>query len=314
MPDIDVVLHPVLPPGVAAALAATAGIKLHQPADNAGVAAALASGAPVLVGHTWQSEFMQPTLRWMAGTGAGTDQYPLDQFRQRGVVLTTALGVHSACVAEHAFALLLSLTRRVGEAVRNMAAPSWQPLVGEELAGKRLAIVGLGRIGEEVAQRAQGWGLELIGIKRRPEHYRGCVKDVRGLDQLDAICDWADILLLCAPAQPDRSSLIGVAQLRRLGKGWLVNVGRGRLVDETALLHALQFGGLRGAALDVTGIEPLPADSPLWRLPQVVITAHNAGDSPGYGPRWGRLFERNLAAFIGSGIDWVNRADGGGPP
>ncbi|HEY0887752.1 MAG TPA: D-2-hydroxyacid dehydrogenase [Ramlibacter sp.] len=310
MNELHVVLHPRFPPAVDSALRSMPGVVLHCPADEAGVVRALDAGAQVLVTFTWRPEFLRPSLRWIAGTGAGTEQYPLAEFRERGVVLTTAAGVHAECVAEHAFALMLALTRRIGEAVRHMAARHWQALPGEQLAGKKLAIVGMGRIGEQVARRAQHWGLDIMGLKRDPRRYDGCVRDVRGADQLDAACDWADILLLAAPARADRHWLVGAEQLERLGRGWLVNVGRGSLVDEPALVRALASGQLRGAGLDVTAVEPLPTSSPLWRMPNVVITAHNAGDSPGFGPRWGAIFVRNRAAFGGDG-DWVNLAAAG---
>jgi D-2-hydroxyacid dehydrogenase (NADP+) len=306
MPPIDVVLHPQRPPGVEAFLRCVPQVRLHTPADEEGVVRALDAGAQVLATFIWRDAFMRPSLRWIAGMGAGTEQYPLAQLESRDVVLTTAAGVHAGCVAEHAFALMLSLTRRVGEAVRHMGQRHWQALPGEELAGKKLAIVGLGRIGEEIAKRGQNWGLQIAGVKRNPGGYRGCVTDVRGAGELAKICEWADILLLCAPALPDRRWLIGESELKRLGAGWIVNVGRGSLIDEPALVHALTAGTLRGAGLDVTATEPLPAASPLWDLPNVVITAHNAGDSPGYGPRWGALFQQNLAAFHASD-EWVNR-------
>jgi phosphoglycerate dehydrogenase-like enzyme len=310
MSQASVVLHPKLPPGVAAFVRAMPGLSIASPADDDGVARALQQGGEVLVTYTWRPDFLTPSLKWIAGCGAGVDQYPLDTLTAHGVTLATATGVHAECVAEHAFALMLALTRRIGEAARYMTKSQWMPLPGEELGGKKLAIVGLGGIGEGVARRAQGWGLSMIGIKRNPATYKGCLTDVRGPEALLEVCDWADILLLCLPALPERRALVGAEELKRLGAGWLVNVGRGSLVDEDALLAALQTG-LRGAGLDVTQVEPLPATSPLWSDPRVVLTAHNAGDSPGFGPRWGQIFRQNLAAFEGRGA-WRNAVTGPG--
>jgi phosphoglycerate dehydrogenase-like enzyme len=308
MAPIHVVLHPQRPPGVEAFLRGVPQIELHTPADEDGVVRALDAGAQVLATFIWKDAFLRPSLRWIAGMGAGIEQYPLAELSARGVTLTTAAGVHAGCVAEHAFALMLALTRRVGEAVRNMGRHHWQALPGEELGGKKLAIVGLGRIGEEIAIRADNWGMQITGVKRNPAGYRGCVTDVRSASQLPQVCEWADILLLCAPAAPDKRWLVGEDELTRLGAGWIVNVGRGSLIDELALVAALTTGRLRGAALDVTATEPLPAESPLWDMANVVITAHNAGDSPGYGPRWGALLQQNLAAFDGAG-EWINRVE-----
>lgn len=306
MPEIHVVLHPQRPPGVETFLRGIPEIVVHCPADEEGVIRALNNGGEVLVTYTWQDAFLTPSLKWIAGTGAGIEQYPLEVLNSHHVALTTAAGVHSACVAEHAFSLMLAVTRRIGESVRNMTQHHWAALVGEELAGKKLGIIGLGRIGEGVARRAQNWGLSIIGVKRHPDLYQGCLADVRGIDEMAAVCEWADILLLAAPAAPDRTCLVGQRELELLGAGWVVNVGRGSLIDEDALIRALRSGGLRGAGLDVTAIEPLPPESPLWNFPNVVISAHNAGDSPGYGGRWGAIFVQNLSAFAGTG-DWCNQ-------
>jgi phosphoglycerate dehydrogenase-like enzyme len=306
MSKTRVVLHPAHPYGVDEYLNSVREIHLERPQDNEDVAACLQDGAEVLVTYTWREEFLSPSLRWIAGTGAGTEQYPLEELAARDIILTTAAGVHTATVAEHAFALLLALTRRIGEAVRHMNEPRWVPLVGEEIAGKKMAIVGLGRIGEAIAVRAQHWRVEAAGVKRNPDNYVGCLKDVRSPDSLADLCAWADILMLAAPANPDGSAMIGKKELGLLGAGWLVNVGRGSLVDPEALLSAVTRGQLRGAGLDVTAPEPLPEDSPLWSSPKVVISAHYAGASPGYGARWGKVFSHNLRVFREGGR-WENR-------
>ena len=124
----SVVLHPKLPPGVAAFVRAMPGLSIESPADDDGVARALQQGGEVLVTYIWRSDFLTPSLKWIAGCGAGTDQYPLDALTEHGVTLATATGVHADCVAEHAFALMLALTRRIGEAARNMTRAEWTPL------------------------------------------------------------------------------------------------------------------------------------------------------------------------------------------
>ncbi|PQO23976.1 hypothetical protein C2I36_05090 [Rhodobacteraceae bacterium WD3A24] len=301
-----VVLHPLHPHGVDKALMAMPGINLECPEDNEGVASALRDGAEVLVTFTWRDEFLTPSLRWVAGTGAGAEQYPHELFEKCGVTLTTAVGVHSITVAEHAFALVLAMTRRIGEAVRHMAEPTWVPMLADEISGKKMAIVGLGRIGEEIARRALAWDIEVAGVKRRPENYTGCLENVHGPAELQDLCAWADILVIAAPANEDGSPLVGAKELELLGAGWLVNVGRGTLVDGDALCSAVIEGELRGAGLDVTTPEPLPADSPLWSSPKVVLTAHYAGASPYYGERWGKIFSHNLKAFREGG-PWENR-------
>jgi len=304
---VSVVLHPVLPPGVKEQLGRIPTLELACPDDDAGVAAALGQGAPILVTYTWRPEFLTPSLRLVAGTGAGYEQYPLELLRQHHVVLTTGAGVNSACVAEHAFGLLLACTRRLGEAAVNQTERRWAPLLGEELAGKRLAIIGLGRIGEAIAVRAQGWDMEVRGLKRDVSAYAGVVSRVLGPAELPQLCQWADIAVLAAPAAAGEPPLIGSAELDALGAGWLINVGRGQLVDEEALVHALDEGQLRGAGLDVTATEPLPATSRLWDQPGVLLSAHNAGSGPGFGRRWIEIFRDNLAALNGSGA-WRNRA------
>ncbi|MDP3519680.1 MAG: D-2-hydroxyacid dehydrogenase [Hydrogenophaga sp.] len=309
---LNVVLHHNLPTGVPAWLVSQPGLNVTRTADDDACAAALSQGGEVLVTSTWRPDFLVPSLRWIAGCGTGIEQYPLDALAAQGVTLTNAAGVHGECVAEHAFALLLALTRRIGEAARHMERAQWQSLAGDELGGKKLAIVGIGAIGEGVARRAQGWGMSLVGIKRNPARYSGCLSDLRPPEALAEVCDWADILMLCMPALPDRSALVGARELERLGAGWLINVGRGSLVDESALVHALQHGRLRGAGLDVTAIEPLPASSPLWADPRVVLTAHNAGESPGFAPRWGAIFAHNLAVYQAGQGAWRNPIVGPG--
>jgi D-2-hydroxyacid dehydrogenase (NADP+) len=303
---VRAVLHPASVTGLAAEVKATPGVDLIEAADDAEVEAALADGVPILLTYTWRDRFLQPGLQWIQGVGAGFEQYPLDEFDRRGVALTTATGVHVS-VAEGAFGLLLALTRRIADAVRDGQKHEWIVREGPEVAGSTVGIVGLGTIGEAFARRAQGWEVDLLGYKRHPEDYDGVVPRVFGPGQLLEMCRLADILVVTMPGSPETHHLIGAAELEALGSGYLINVGRGSVVDEQALIRALESGGLRGAGLDVFEVEPLPADSPLWDMPNVVITPHSAGDTPRYGERLGAIFRQNLRAFQGEEVAWVNR-------
>jgi D-2-hydroxyacid dehydrogenase (NADP+) len=301
---VRVVLHPRHPRGVADAFRAAPEIELVEPAPDE-VAAAM-DGSAILVTHAWEPSFLTPSLRWVQSVSAGVDQFPLEQLTTAGVTLTSARGVHAPQVAEHAFALLLSLTRGIGVAMRDVTRKEWRPRMAEELTGRTLAVIGLGTIGEEIARRASAWGLDVIGVKANPAGYAGHARMVAGPERVVDICRQADIVVCVVPATPSTMGLVGKDALAALGAGWLINVGRGGVVDEEALIDALDNGGLRGAGLDVFATEPLPATSPLWDHPRVVITPHTAGFSPRYGERLLEVFRDNLDGYQGRG-PWSTR-------
>jgi len=317
-----VVLHPVRMTGEAEALHRLDGLELIDASSDDEVEAALDHGAPIMVTCVWRDRFLKPGLKWIQGIGAGYEQFPLAELDRHGIVLTTATGVH-VCVAESAFGLLLALTRRIAHAVRDAHNRQWEAkefangpderVVGEgvEVAGSTLAIIGLGTIGEQVARRASGWDVDVIGYKREPERYDGIVRRVFGPGQLLEVCRMADILVLTLPGSDETHHLIGAPELEALGAGWLINVGRGSVVDELALIGALTNGELLGAGLDVFEREPLPEGSPLWDMSNVVITPHIAGTTPHYGERLATIFQHNLRAFLGEDVRWMNQVAGG---
>jgi phosphoglycerate dehydrogenase-like enzyme len=280
-------------------------VDLACPEDADSVTAAL-QNAPVLVSFIWEDRFLTPALRWVQSISAGTEQFPLARLAAAGVVLTSARGVHGPQVAEHAFALLLALTRGIGYSMRNAVERSWRQYTGDELTGRTLGVLGLGPIGEEVARRARAWGMQVVGCTRRPHAYQGVLTEVLGLDQVREVCRRSHAVVAALPDAPETRNLIDAAAFAALGDGWLVNVGRGSAVDLAALLDALDRGELRGAGLDVFPTEPLPPESPLWSHPRVVLTPHVGGLSPRYGPRLAELTAANLAALHGRG-EWVNR-------
>ena len=305
-----VVLHPVRMTCIAEELHHLDSIELIDASSDDEVEAALDHGVSIMITCVWQDRFLKPRLKWIQGIGAGYDQFPLVELDRDGIVLTTATGVH-VCVAEAAFGLLLALTRRIAQAVRDAHSRQWIVSEGSEVAGSTLAIIGLGTIGEQVARRASGWDVDVIGYKREPEHYDGIVRRVFGPGQLLEVCRMADILVLTLPATDETHHLIGAAELEALGAGWLINVGRGSVVDELALIGALTNGELLGAGLDVFEQEPLPEGSPLWDMSNVVITPHIAGMTPRYGERLATIFQHNLRAFLGEDVPWMNQVAGG---
>jgi phosphoglycerate dehydrogenase-like enzyme len=302
---IRVVLHPGLGAGIRDGIDAVEDVLVIVPAADEGVATALAD-APVLVTLDWDDDYLVPGLRWVQAISAGTEQFPAGRLADAGVVLTSARGVHGPQVAEHAFGLLLGLTRGIAVAARAQVRHEWRWPPVTEIHGATMGILGLGVIGEAVAERAAAFGMYVIGTKRDPAGYDGAADEVFGAGEVVAVCERSDVVVIALPGGDDTHHLVGAAELAALGPGWLVNVGRGSVVDETALVTALAGGSLRGAGLDVFETEPLPTDSPLWDLPNVIVSPHCAGVSPHYGERLGAIFARNLDAYLGRG-PWVNR-------
>jgi D-2-hydroxyacid dehydrogenase (NADP+) len=293
------VLHPLHPPGLPAELALVEGVTIEPAVDADAVVAALNAGATILLTFAWEDRFMAKNLRWVQAISAGMEQFPAGELRARGIRLTSAGNAHAPAVAEHAIALLLTVVRRIGTAMRNAPSRDWLPLPAHEIAGRTLGVLGLGAIGEDVATRAAALGMQVIGTKRRPSEYDGVAKLVLGPESTLAICEAADALVVALPHTLDTVGLVGSEELAALGEGWLVNVGRGSAIDESALVRALTEGELRGAGLDVFDTEPLPKESPLWGLPNVVITPHMAWSSDRLPRRLARVFETNLRTSRG---------------
>jgi phosphoglycerate dehydrogenase-like enzyme len=305
-PKLTVVLHPASAPGVAAALGAMPRIRLLRPQSTRGVTAALATGQVLVTERAgWNDEFIVPRLRWVQSQSTGTEGFPLAEFRRRGIAFTTGRGLHAVC-AEHAIALLLALTRDVHLAVRDMDTRRWHPHMAQELAGRTVAVAGLGTVGAGIVRLLSGWDVRVIGVTKAPARHAGLLPDVRPLSELRAACRESSVLLLALPGGPDTRRLVAGPELDALGDGWLVNVSRGSVVDEDALVARLTSGSLAGAGLDVTESEPLPGCSPLWELPNVIITPHMAGRTPRYAERFADLMARNLRAYCGEG-EWRNR-------
>ncbi len=303
---LRIVLHPLHGPGLVEALTASPKLALTVPDDGDGVVEQLASGGRGLITFRWEDRFASGAVEWIQAVSAGVEQFPEQLLREKGIVLTSARGAHTPSVAEHAIALVLAVVRMIGPAARGAAGRVWHPVPAYEVAGRTMAILGLGSIGETIAQKASALGMNVIGTKRQTSGYEGIAANVYPPDKTLEVCSRSDVLVIALPEDPSTAGRVGEAELAALGAGWLVNVGRGSVVDEAALVHALTKGRLRGAGLDVTSAEPLPDDSPLWDLPNVIITPHMGWSSDRLAGRLAEITVANARA-LDEGTPWVNR-------
>lgn len=244
-------------------------------------------------------------LRWIHSSAAGVGSLISPDFKTRGIVLTNSRGIHARTIAEYVVAVTLMLFRKLHVAVRRQLEVEWaqEELSGPDatraLHGAHVGLVGLGAIGSEVARVMAALGAEVRAVRRRPALPPPAgVTRVDGPDGLPALLSWADVVVLAAPHTRETRGLIGAAELARMKPdAVLVNVTRGRLVDERALVAALERGAIGGAALDVFEQEPLHPLAPLWALPNVIITPHTSGFRADYWDAVTDLFCENLRRF-----------------
>ena len=246
----------------------------------------------LVVSMLWKNEMAARAgkLKFIQSISAGTDQYDPALLRERGIRLASAAGVNAHAVAEHAMALMLALARRLPEARDHQSARHWRGMISEiaaredQLGGKTLLIVGLGRIGSRLARLAKAFDMRVLAIKRDVSSAIAAEVDaVYRRDQLHEALAMADVVALTCPLTPDTENLIDAAALATMKpSAHLINVARGRVVDEAALIAALQQRRIAAAGLDVTREEPLPAASRLWAMPQVLLTPHSAGETQRY--------------------------------
>ncbi len=241
-------------------------------------------------------------LKWVQTPIAGADFVLFDQFLRSPIPLVTAKGIVGTHLAEHAFALILALTRGVGTAMRQRRwdiRPTLRVALWE-LSGKTLGIVGLGGTGIEVAKRAQAFGMEVIATRRTQASAPSFVRQVWPPDRFNDLLDQSDIVVICAPLTRLTRGMFNLEAFQRMRPhALLVNVSRGEIVNEPSLLQALRQGLIGGAGLDVFATEPLPEDSPLWSMENVIVTPHVAGESSLRSDRVVDLFVTNLQRYAG---------------
>lgn len=246
-------------------------------------------------------------LRWVHSPAAAIHQFLYPEFVASDIVLTNAREVHGPVVAEHVMALVFALAKRIPEDVRNQQKHVWgqgklwlEGLCPREVAGATLGLVGLGSIGRNTAKHASALGMNVIAVREHPDRPKPeSVHEVFPAAGLNEMLSRADYVVLSPPLTPATRGMIGSDQLRRMKPdGYLINVGRGPLIDETALHDALEERKIGGAALDVFENEPLSPDSPLWALDNLLITPHTAGMTTKLWERHYTLFSENLGRYL----------------
>ncbi len=286
------------------------GIDSFEVRDSGELQRRIGEADVLVISGLWRNDLLPHAkrLRFIQSIGAGTDQFSREALTARGVRLASARGVNARAVAEHVMALILALSRRLPEARDNQAKRVWRGMIGDlawredELAGKTLLIVGLGQIGGRLAQLAKAFDMAVIGIRRDPRAGRGHADAVHATSELEALLPHADFVALTCPLTPETEKLIDAAALAQMKpSAYLVTAARGRVVDEAALIDALERRQIMGAALDVTVEEPLRAASPLWAMEHVLITPHTAGET--------RRYEDNVLAIMQENLQRLWRGE-----
>jgi len=277
------------------------------PVESLEALAAEIGDAEVYFGfHIPEPAFAQAKrLRWVHSASAGIEANLFPAFVASDVVLTNSIGLHENCIPEHVLALFFAFSRNLPAAFRLMRERRWdriEPLRGigiREIQGAQLAILGAGPIGVALARKASALGMQVRVLRRNPGRPVEGAERVVGPESLHELLGWASHVVLAVPLTSETRHLIGASELRAMRRdAILVNIARGDVVDQDALVSALRAGTIAGAGLDVATPEPLPPESPLWELPNVILTPHVSGYLRGYFPGALAIFADNLGRYL----------------
>jgi phosphoglycerate dehydrogenase-like enzyme len=244
---------------------------------------------------------MAKKLKWLHLPSAGADGYTTYELycNKEEIRITNSSGVFGLPIAEHIFAMILSHNHNLQDYAYHKAEKKWRRIhSAKDFYASTIGIIGLGDIGTEVAKRAKAWGARVLVVKRTLTETPEYIDQLYRLEEIDEVLKQSDYIILALPNTAKTVGLISEQKLRMMKPGaFLVNIGRGVLIDQEALIKALREGWIGGAGLDVTEPEPLPADSPLWELPNVIITPHASGGSPTNDQRRFQIFYQNLLRY-----------------
>jgi len=246
--------------------------------------ASLIGDVDAVYGHLTADDFPKAKqLKWVQAASAGVEWlWRVPGLQESDIVVTNMRGAHAVTIAEHTFAFLLTHTRALRGFEQNQREHKWgrDNLVLSNLKGQTMGIVGFGNIGRAIARRATGFEMRVLAVDAEPVPSGEGVEEVWSLDRLDDLCREADVLVISAPITPNSRGMIGQQQIRQMKRGsYVLQMSRGAIVNEAALVDALEEGHLAGAGLDVTETEPLPVGDPLWTAPNLIVTPHTSASS-----------------------------------
>ncbi|MCU4799075.1 D-2-hydroxyacid dehydrogenase [Halobacteria archaeon HArc-gm2] len=291
---MDVGIHQsvrqIFPPGHLRELIADVGSVAVVPDDRP------VGDCDALITFVYDSAFLDADLDWIHSVQAGVDRFPFEDLSDRGIRLTNSTGIHGDAVGETVVGYMTSLARRLHVYRSNQERREWQTPVWDEaftLAGESVTVVGLGTLGQGVASRADCLGMHVTGVRRTPTPVDHVERVYTPAALTDAVAD-ARFVVLTVPLTDATRKLVGESELDAMrSDAYLINVARGAVVDQAALLDALESGGIAGAALDVFEDEPLPADSSLWDMDDVIVSPHVAAATRDYADRIADLIREN---------------------
>ncbi len=271
----------------------------------------------VISGKLTENDFKKmKNLKWFHFTGAGVD-FLREINLKSDIIITNSSGVHPIPIAEHVFAFMLMLERKINKAFRDQIERKWgkdyERFNVAELHGKTIGIIGMGRIGEKIAQLAKAFDMNVLGIVRTLREKDPHVDELYDYNGLDKVLSKSDHVVVCLPLTEDTNNLFDYEKFKKMkSSAYFINIGRGKIVKEDDLIKALKEKIIAGAGLDVFEQEPLPADSELWDMENVIITPHYSGWTPKYMDRVVDIFCENLKAYLENTKmpNLVNRKEG----
>jgi D-2-hydroxyacid dehydrogenase (NADP+) len=261
---------------------------------------ALLKDAEILFGFRLPRDVLRraPKVKWLQMMTAGVERYLDEAMIKSDVTITNASGLAAVPIAEWLMNVMLMFAKRMPYYFRHQAEAKWERVPGALLSGKTAGIIGLGAIGSETARRAQAFGMRVIGCRRSQRRARYCDLMV-SREKLGELLNESDYVIIAVPWTPETSGMIGATELAAMKpSAYLLNIGRGDIIKEPDLIKALESRQIAGAGLDVFTREPLPPESPLWKLPNVIITPHIAGSMEDYVGQAGDLFISNLERYL----------------